>query len=122
MQALTIPDWAGAKTQVNSLWVSILIGRPAWSSRSEALDGVPALVVGARLDHHGRGRRKSRIASATACPQAPGTRARHLIISSTKVTWVAPGWAVVTYDVPASTVSPRGVDARIAEETAAVKE
>ena len=29
-------------------------------------------------------------------------------ISSSEATWVAPGWAVVTYNIPASMVSPRG--------------
>ena len=78
VQTLTIPGWVREKTQVHSLWVSALLGRPAWRSRAEVLGGVPALVV--------RGRP----------------------ISSSEATWVAPGWAVVTYDVPASMVSPRG--------------
>jgi hypothetical protein len=78
VQTLTIPGWVRKKTQVQSLWISALLGRPAWRSQAEVLGGVPALVV--------RGRP----------------------ISSTEATWVAPGWAVVTYNVPASMVFPRG--------------
>jgi hypothetical protein len=78
VQTLTIPGWVHEKTQVHSLWVSALLGRPAWRSRAEVFGGVPALVV--------RGRP----------------------ISSSEATWVAPGWAVVTYNVPASMVFPLG--------------
>ncbi len=78
VQALTIPGWVRKKTQVHSLWVSALLGRPAWRSQAEVLGGVPALVV--------RGRP----------------------ISSSEATWVGPGWAVVTYNVPASMVFPSG--------------
>ena len=107
VQALTFPGWLRMKTQVHSLWVSALLGRPAWRSQADVLGRVPALAVeGHRLDpsvlprhrggHQMRSRRDSR---------APA--ARRLIISS-GATWVAPGWAVVTYAVPASMVSPRG--------------
>jgi hypothetical protein len=108
VQALTIPGWPRMKTQVHSLWVSALLGRRAWRSQADVLGRVPALAVaGHRLDpsvlrrrhrggHHLRGRRDSR---------APA--ARRLVISS-GATWVAPGWAVVTYAVPASMVSSRG--------------
>ena len=78
VQTLTIPGWVREKTQVHSLWVSALLGRPAWRSRAEVLGGVPALVVQGRP------------------------------ISSSEDTWVAPGWAVVTYNVPASMVFPGG--------------
>lgn len=78
VQTPTIPGWAREKTQVHSLWVSALFGRSAWRSQTGVLDGVPTLVV--------RGRS----------------------ITSSEATWVAPGWAVVTYDVPASMISPRG--------------
>jgi hypothetical protein len=78
VQSPTIAGWAREKAQVDSLWVSALFGRSAWRSPTEALGGVPALVV--------RGRP----------------------IASSQATWVAPGWAVVTYDVPASAISPRG--------------
>ncbi len=108
VQALTIPGWPREKTQVHSLWVSALLGRPAWRSQADVLGRVPALAVeGHRPDpsvlqrrhrggHQLRSRRDSR-------PLA----ARRVIISS-GATWVAPGWAVVTYAVPASMVSPRG--------------
>ena len=108
VQTLTIPGWPRSKTQVHSLWVSALLGRPAWRSQADVLDRVPALAVERhRLDrsvlrqqhrggHQLRSRRDSR---------PPATR--RLIISS-GTTWVAPGWAVVTYAVPASMVSPRG--------------
>ena len=87
VQALTVPGWAREKTQVRSLWVSALLGRPAWRSQSKVLGGVPALVV--------RGRP----------------------VPSSEATWVAPGWAVVTYDVPASMVfHPRAVETRIAKK------
>ena len=78
VQTLTIPGWVREKTQVHSLWVSALVGTPAWRSQAEVLGGAPALVAGGRT------------------------------ISSSEATWVAPGWAVVTYDVPASIVSPGG--------------
>jgi hypothetical protein len=109
VQALTIPGWVRKKTQVHSLWVSALLGRPAWLSQADVLGRVPALAVeGHRLDlsvlrrrhrggHQLRSRRDSRPLTA-----------RRLIISSGEATWVAPGWAVVTYAVPASMVSPRG--------------
>jgi hypothetical protein len=77
-QMLTIPGWVREKTQAHSLWVSVLLGRPAWRSQAEIVGGVPALVV--------RGR-----------PIAPS-----------EATWVVPGWAVVTYEVPASMVFPGG--------------
>jgi hypothetical protein len=108
VQALTIPGWLGKKTQVRSLWVSALLGRRAWRTQADVLGRVPALAVaGHRLDpsvlrrrhrggRHLRSRRDSR---------APA--ARRLVLSS-GTTWVAPGWAVVTYAVPASMVSPRG--------------
>lgn len=108
VQALTIPGWLRMKTQVHSLWVSVLLGSRAWRSQADVLGRVPALAVaGHRHDpsvlrrrhrggHHLRSRRDSR---------APA--ARRLIISS-GATWVAPGWAVVTYAVPAAMVSPRG--------------
>jgi hypothetical protein len=78
VQALTIPGWVHKKTQVHSVWVSALLGRPAWRYQAGVLGGVPALVA--------RGRP----------------------ISSSQATWVAPGWAVVTYNVPASMVFPGG--------------
>jgi Glycosyltransferase family 87 len=78
VQPLRIPGWMREKTQVHSLWVSVLLGRPAWRSQTKSFGGVPALAV------------------------------KGLSITSSDVTWVAPGWAVVTYDVPASRVSPRG--------------
>jgi Glycosyltransferase family 87 len=78
VQTLKIPGWAREKSQVHSLWVSALLGRPAWSSQAKSLSGVPALAVNG------------------------------LSIPSSDVTWVAPGWAVVTYDVPASSVSRAG--------------
>jgi hypothetical protein len=77
-QRVMIPRWARDKTQVRSLWVSVLLGRPAWRSPAEVSGGVPALVVTGRT------------------------------ISSGNPAWVAPGWAVVAYDVPASMVSARG--------------
>ncbi len=77
-QTLTISGWVDKKTQVHSLWVSALLGVPDWRSQAEVVGGVPTLVVRGRL------------------------------ISSAKATWVVSGWAVVTYDVPASMVSPRG--------------
>jgi hypothetical protein len=80
VQTVTIPGWAREKTQVHSLWISALFGRPAWRSKTQTLGGVPGLNVG------GQGKP----------------------ISSTEATWVAPGWAVVTYNVPASMVSARG--------------
>jgi Glycosyltransferase family 87 len=109
VQALTIPGWLHKKTQVHSLWVSALLGRPVWRSQADVLGRVPALAVeGHRFDasvlrrrhrggHQLRSRRHSR---------PPATR--RLIISSGEATWVAPGWAVVTYAVPASMVSSRG--------------
>jgi hypothetical protein len=78
VQTLTIPGWAHEKTQVHSLWVSALLGIPAWHSHAVVAGAVPTLVIGGRP------------------------------ISSSEATWVLPGWAVATYDVPASMVSPRG--------------
>ena len=78
VQMLTIPGWAHEQAEVHSLWISALIGKPAWRSQEKVLGGVPALVV------------------------------RDRPISSSEATWVAPGWAVVTYDVPASMVSAQG--------------
>jgi hypothetical protein len=78
VQSVQISGWAGEKTQVHSLWVSALLGRPAWLSPAKSPGDAPALAVNG------------------------------LSLSSSDVTWVAPGWAVVTYDVPSSMVSPRG--------------
>ena len=78
VQTVTIPGWVHGKTQVRSLWVSALLGIPAWRSQAEVAGSVPTLVMGGRP------------------------------IFSSEATWVVPGWAVVTYDVPASMVSPRG--------------
>ena len=108
VQALTIPGWLRMKTQVHSLWVSALLGRPAWRSRADVLGRMPPLAVaGHRLDrsvlrrrHRGGYQQRSRRHS-----RAPAARR---LISSSGVTWVAPGWAVVTYAVPASMVSRRG--------------
>jgi Glycosyltransferase family 87 len=80
VQTVMIPGWAREKTQVHSLWISALVGRPAWRSHAQALGGVPGLKVG------GQGQP----------------------ISSSEATWVAPGWAVVTYNVTASMLSARG--------------
>ena len=77
-QTLTIPGWKREKKQVNSLWVSTLVGRPTWRTQADVVVDVPALVV------HG----------------TP--------VSSGAATWVAPGWAVITYSIPSSLVSPRG--------------
>ncbi len=78
VQRFKIRGWLHEKAHVHSLWVSVLVGRPGWRSQARSFGGVPALAV------HG------------------------LSIRSSDVTWVAPGWAVVTYDVPASAVSRRG--------------
>ena len=77
-QKLKIPGWKRGKGQVRSLWVSVLLGRPAWRTRAKVLGGVPELMVQGHP------------------------------ISLSETTWVTPGWAVVTYDVPASMVSPSG--------------
>jgi hypothetical protein len=77
-QKLNIPGWRRGKGQVRSLWVSALVGRPAWRSQAQVQGGVPELMVQGRP------------------------------ISFSETTWVTPGWAVVTYDVPASMVSPTG--------------
>lgn len=78
VQTLKIPGWAREKAQVHSLWVSALLGRPAWRTPTTSFGGLPAMAVKGRS------------------------------LSSSGVTWVAPGWAVVTYDMPASVVSGRG--------------
>ena len=78
VQTVTVPAWAHEKTQVRSLWISALFGRSAWRSQTQALGGVPGLQVGMHP------------------------------ISSSEATWVAPGWAVVTYNVPAWMFSARG--------------
>jgi hypothetical protein len=80
VQTVTVPGWARDKTQINSLWISALFGRSAWRSKTQDLGGVPTLKMG----RQGR------------------------LISSSETTWVAPGWAVVTYNVPASMFSARG--------------
>ena len=77
-QTLAIPGWQHEKKQVNSLWVSTLIGRPNWQTQADVVGDVPALAL------HG------------------------ISVSSTEATWVAPGWAVVTYSISSSMVSPRG--------------
>ena len=133
-QTLTIPGWVRERTQVHSLWVSVLLGKPAWRSGTAVLGGVPTLVVQShRLDH--RVRRPSRWDRPAARartgaqpvhlrdrlrqrpregqkPGAPRNRrppaVRPLIIPSSEVTWVAPGWAVVTYEFSASMVSRHG--------------
>ena len=63
---------------MNSLWVSTLIGTSSWRTRADAVRDVPTLVAGGVPFH------------------------------SSSATWVAPGWAVVTYNVSASRVSPLG--------------
>jgi hypothetical protein len=78
VQTVSIPGWPQEKGQVHSLWVSTLFGRHSWRSPTETLGGVPALMV------------------------------RGKTVSSSKATWVAPGWAVVTYDIPASMISAKG--------------
>jgi hypothetical protein len=77
-QTLTIPGWKREKKQVNSLWVSTLIGRPTWRTQADVVNDVPALVV-------------------------YGTP-----VSSGEANWVAPGWAVITYSIPSSLVSAGG--------------
>jgi hypothetical protein len=109
VQALRIPDWPRAKRQVHSLWVSTLIGRPAWRSRARVLLGAPALAAqGRRTDHQAGRRRPRRGRQALRRRADPAPAPRRLVISSSQTTWVAPGWAVITYDVPASLVSPEG--------------
>ena len=80
VQTVTVPGWARDKAHTRSLWISALFGRSAWRSQTQALAGVPGLRVG----RQGK------------------------LISSSEATWVAPGWAVVTYNVPASMFSARG--------------
>jgi hypothetical protein len=77
-QKLKIADWGRRRGQVRSLWVSALLGRPGWSSGPQVLGGVPKLMVQGRP------------------------------ISSSEAALVTPGWAVVTYDVPASAVPASG--------------
>jgi len=77
-QKVVIRGWDREKKQVRSLWVSVLLGRPAWRSQAQALSGAPDLTVQGKP------------------------------VAASGNTWVAPGWGVVTYDVPASMVSPRG--------------
>jgi hypothetical protein len=77
-QKLSIPGWGRRRGQVRSLWVSALLGRPAWSSESQVLGGAPELMMQGRA------------------------------ISSSEATLVTPGWAVVTYDVPVSAVPASG--------------
>ena len=117
---LTLPDWVREKPQVHSLWVSILLGRPAWRSQAGLLGGVPALIARDHPAAHAPTKAKrshppDRLRRRHPEAQQPrGLRdrrppaARPLTISSSEVTWVAPGWAVVTYDVPASMVSRHG--------------
>ena len=117
---LTLPDWVREKKQVHSLWVSILLGRPAWRSQARLLSGVPALIVRdhpaaraltkvERSNLPGRLQRRHREEQQPRDLRSSRPRAsRPPGISSSEVTWVAPGWAVVTYDVPASMVSQRG--------------
>ena len=112
VQRLTIPGWARVRTQVRSLWISALVGRPNWNSQTGRINGLPNLVVG---------RAAPTLHYRTARGREPGARRQRGIvrkwsppavrasrISSSAVTWVAPGWAVVTYSVPASLVSRRG--------------
>jgi len=108
MQALRIRDWVREKTQVRSLWVSVLLGRSAWHSQAGVLGGVPTLVVrGYRLDHPALRRPPLGGHQPRARDRRP-VADRRLIIPSSKVAWAAPGWAVVSYNVPASMVSLRG--------------
>jgi hypothetical protein len=109
VQALTIPGWLHKKTQVHSLWVSALLGTPAWHSQADVLGRVPALAVeGHRLDPSVLRRRHRGGHRLRSHRDGPPLADRRLIISSGEATWVASGWAVVTYAVPASMVSPRG--------------
>ena len=107
VQALTIPGWLRMKTQVHSLWVSALLGRPAWRSQADVLGVCPPWPWRATASippSSGGDIEEGITCGAAAMVGHPQPGACHLI----RRTWVAPGWAVVTYAVPASMVSPRG--------------
>jgi hypothetical protein len=84
-QKLKIQGWGRDRGQVRSLWVSALLGRPAWGSEPPVVDGVPRALGG-----------------------VPDLMVQGRPISSTEATWVTPGWAVVTYNVPVSALPASG--------------
>ena len=78
LDIVTIPDWSNEQSDFRSLWVSILIGRSDWVSPQNRLVGIPRLVV------------------------------EHQVVRAGAVTWVAPGWAIASYNVQANQVPPSG--------------
>jgi hypothetical protein len=103
-QALTIPGWARDQGQVHSLWVSALLGRSAWRSPADVQGGALALVTLSPC-HSVRGHLPRTRSRDRRCADA---RRGNRTIRSSEITWVAPGWAVVMYDVPAWMVSRTG--------------
>lgn len=78
-QSVTIPNWQRLHQDVRSVWVSIVVGRKNWNSADAAATGQPNLVAGV-VDIH------------PASDQ-----------------WLVPGWALMSFTVPASQISPAGV-------------
>jgi len=78
LDIVTIPNWTNERSDFRSLWVSILIGRSDWVLPQNRLAGVPRLSTG------------------------------YQVVGSSAVRWVAPGWAIASYDVRTNQLPPSG--------------
>ena len=78
LETATIPLWSGRAASVRSVWVSVLLGRKDWRTAALAAKAPPQLTAGADT------------------------------ISARAVDWLVPGWALLSYAVPASQISATG--------------
>jgi glycosyltransferase involved in cell wall biosynthesis len=78
LETATIPKWSSRAASVRSVWVSVLLGRKDWLTASLAATAPPTLTAGTDT------------------------------ISATSVDWLVPGWALLSYPVPAAQISAAG--------------
>lgn len=78
LETVTIPNWSTQKADVDSVWVSLLVGRSTWVSAVNARNGRPVLSFGSQE------------------------------IDPSITQWLVPGWCLIAYDVPATQISSTG--------------
>ncbi|MGH7667083.1 MAG: glycosyltransferase [Candidatus Dormibacteria bacterium] len=74
----TLTRWSAERADVKSLWISVLVGRPDWTSPADVGKNPPLLVDGDR--------------------EAPPS----------EISWATPGWSILTYAVPRNWVAASG--------------
>ncbi|HEY6537860.1 MAG TPA: glycosyltransferase 87 family protein, partial [Candidatus Dormibacteraeota bacterium] len=79
VDAAVIPDWSARAGSVHSVWVSLLLGRKDW------------------------------LTAAAAESRPPRLRAGGQTVAASSVDWLVPGWAMISYSVPARAISATGV-------------